>query len=272
MESFYVSFIRLMFERSITSRPLLFVDSTDLGINYSLLLQQRNEEEFIMFKRMTAIIIIGLLLATSMPAHKVMASWAGYSTEELINEAEVILIGEIIEPAAEEKRSYAGSSSFWVTHWQVKVKYYLKGSLEFEELTVTTPGATNRSPMTSIDYRLDEWGKSVMLFLGDREGMLEPISPQGVVALSAKEYSSGPEEQVNGEMILKEYMIENPHINDPQILEDFINNKADITIPKPGLTDSYPSYTQTTTIVTLAALILLVISGLWVFTKRVKIY
>ena len=223
-----------------------------------------------MLKKVLAIIIIGLVLSTSFATQEVMASWVGYSTEELIDKSEVILIGEIVEPVAEEKREFEGSPSFWVTHWKVKVHYYLKGSLEFEELTVTTPGAKGRSPMTSIDYRLDEWGDTVMLFLKNRNGLYEPGSPQGIVSLSAKEFSANEGEQINGQIILERYTFVNPQINDIHSLEDYIKNNDNIVMAKPGLIHSYTPYTNTTTIITASILILIVISGVLIFAKRVK--
>lgn len=224
-------------------------------------------------KKNMAILLVGLFLLGSVLANTANASWAGLSTEELIQKSDVILIGEIMGQVGEEKRSSQGLPAAWVTYWKVKVYYYLKGNQETEELIVTTPGAENKSIQSSVDYRLDQWGKTVLLFLHQREGILEPISPQGVVTLETKEYTHKQGDQINGQTILKEFAITNPQINDRSTLEKYITDNGTIEIPKPVTKDlaSNPRTSNSIKIITVFLVtIILVVTGLWFVVKRLK--
>ncbi len=168
------------------------------------------------------------------------ASWVGYSTDEIIERSDVILIGEILNPVGEER-----IQNLWVTHWKVKVHYYLKGDPQAEEFIVTTPGADNKSPGTSIDYSLDQWGKTVLLFLHEREGIYEPLSPQGVVVLQANHYAS-PESggAVNGQTVLKEFTIVNPQINNQSMLEHYIADLQTVAAPEKNISAKESANTE----------------------------
>lgn len=224
-------------------------------------------------KKNLAILLVGLFLLGRVLANTANASWVGLSTEELIQKSDVILIGEIMGQVGEEKRSSQGLPAAWVTYWKVKVYYYLKGNQETEEFIVTTPGAENKSIQSSIDYRLDQWGKTVLLFLHQREGIFEPISPQGVVALETKEYTHKQGDQINGQTILKEFAITNPQINDRSILEKYITDNGTIATPKP-VTKDLSSNTKTSNSIKIITVflvtIILVVAGLWFVVKRLK--
>jgi hypothetical protein len=226
-----------------------------------------------LLKRNLAILLLGLFLLTSVLSNKAIASWAGFSTEEVIQKSDVILIGEIVGPVGEVKRPSQGLPDTWVTYWNVKVHYYLKGSQDREIFRVTTPGAENKSLKSSIDYRLDKWGKTVLLFLQQREGIFEPLSPQGVVVLETKDYAHKQGEQINGQTILKEFTIVNPQINDRSVLEKYITDNRTVMIPKPGTKESSSNQktSNSKTIITIfLATIVLVVSDLWFMVKHLK--
>ena len=103
-------------------------------------------------------------------------SYASFGTDELIIQSDVILIGDIVGPVDERKDWAQGLNGTWSTYWKVNVFYYLKSDETAKELIVSTPGAKNKMVMTSIDYRLDQWGKTVLLFLKRRESGFEPFS------------------------------------------------------------------------------------------------
>lgn len=199
-------------------------------------------------------LVIPLLLFLLVPATEARASWVGLTTEELIEKADVILIGEIAGPVGEER---IDSMPTWYTHWKVKVRYYLKGGQETAEFIVSTPGAKNKSVTTSIDYRLDQWGKTVLLFLYEREGIVEPISPQGVVNLKKTEFTPVQDEQTMGPSVLKEFTIVDAKNNDRKALEKYINDNTGITAPKTGAGNSSLFHN----IITLSVLIFLLIMG-----------
>ncbi|WP_425807444.1 hypothetical protein ACHOLT_09190 [Desulfitobacterium sp. Sab5] len=221
-----------------------------------------------MRKRKITFFLIVLSLFTFVLANNAVASWAGLSTEELILKSDVILIGEIVGLVGEEKTQ---SMPSWVTHWKVKVHYYLKGNQESEEFIVSTPGAENKGVTTSIDYRLDQWGKTVLLFLHQREGIVEPISPQGVVILEKTEFIPEQGEKVNGQTILKEFTIVNPQNNDLNILNQYINDDINVIMPKPEVKNlSWNLETSNfNNKITISVLVLL-ISTFWFYMKHLK--
>lgn len=138
-----------------------------------------------------------IVLAAGLP---VEACWVDLSIEELVEQSDLIVIGEIKGIAATEK-----VEGMWVTRWDVAVHYYLKGSPDRAMVEVITPGARNKQPMISTHYHLDEWGNTVLLFLAERAGRLEPLSPQGVVALTAAD--SPVVQEPSGEELLLKYSI-----------------------------------------------------------------
>ncbi|AHF11271.1 MULTISPECIES: hypothetical protein [Dehalobacter] len=222
-------------------------------------------------KRSIVILLVGLFLLAGVLAKEANASWAALSTEEIIEKSDVVLIGEIIGPDREEKISTKGLPDSWATHWKVKVYYYLKGNQKAEVFTVTTPGAKNKSPQSSIDYRLDQFGKTVLIFLQNREGIFEPLSPQGIVVLKVNYYSPKQGEQINGQTVLNEFTIVNPQINDRSILEKYISDNQTILIPEHGMSDSYSNSGNSNKlkIITIVILIIALIStGSWFIVKQ----
>jgi len=208
------------------------------------------------------VLILGLFFSTYALVDCVGASWVGFTAEELIEKSDVILIGEIVGTVGEER---INSMPPWVTHWKVKVYYYLKGTEEAGEFIVSTPGApnVNKSTRSSIDYRLNQWGKTVLLFLHQREGLVEPLSPQGVVVLEKKENMPGQEGQIKGEDIAKQFVIVNAQSNDKTVFERYIIEQASPLKPKPigstnkGLAD----------IITLAVLTF-IFAGIWYSVRK----
>lgn len=126
--------------------------------------------------------------------------WVGLTTEELVEQSDLIVIGEIKGISGTEQ-----VKGIWMTNWKVEVQYVLKGDPDNPLLIVATPGAHNKQPIISTYYRLNEWGNTVLLFLVSRDGYLEPLSPQGVVALNLNDYP--PQSQPTGEYLMKKYNI-----------------------------------------------------------------
>lgn len=141
-----------------------------------------------------------VLLTAFFSALPVEACWVSFSTEELVDRSDLIVIGEIKGISGTEQ-----AKGMWITCWKVEVQYFLKGNPDTPLLIVTTPGAHNKQPAISTYYRLNEWGNTVLLFLVRRDGYLEPLSPQGVVALSLND--SPPQYQPTGEYLMKRYSI-----------------------------------------------------------------
>ncbi|KKM11218.1 hypothetical protein SY88_09770 [Clostridiales bacterium PH28_bin88] len=109
----------------------------------------------------------------------------------------MIVIGEIGEVIKE--RAYGIR---WESDWDVRVVAYVNKSLPGDKIIVSTPGALNKNVISSADYRLDEWGKDVLLFLKKtEEGRYSPITPAGVVRLAGgkvadEKFSAEEEEQL----------------------------------------------------------------------------
>lgn len=172
------------------------------------------------------LIVVALLIITSAAPRATMACWIKLSPQELIEKSDVVLIGDIVgQVDADEKK--------WVTYWNVKVYYYLKGDQKSSELIVGTPGVENRSKIISTDYRLDQLGNTVLLFLSKKEDFFEPLSPQGVVNLKKNEYSRKTGEPLKGQVVLKEFDITDKMISSEERseLEKFILNNKQLVIP-----------------------------------------
>jgi len=191
------------------------------------------------------LIVIAFLIITLVAPGATLACWVKLSSQELIQQADVILIGDIVGPIGEEKIKSEGLSEPWlVTKWQVIVYYYLKGSHKSNEFIVATPGAENKSMMTSADYRLDQWGHTVLLFLRQKDCLYEPLSPQGVVNLQQNESPQKTDEPANGQLILDQFEITDRKISpaEKSALEKFIlqnnlivsTNNATQLKPPPG--------------------------------------
>ncbi len=142
-----------------------------------------------------------VLLAVYFCALPAEAYWIGLSPNELVERADLIVIGEI-KGVSGERQSEGG---MWMTFWEVQVGYVLKGEADSAQLIVATPGACNKQPHISTYYRLNEWGNTVLLFLERREGRLEPPTPQGVVAMRRDKVT--PLAQLTGECLMQQYTI-----------------------------------------------------------------
>lgn len=178
--------------------------------------------------------VILMTLFSLLGVSNARGSYASFGTDELIKQSDIILIGDIVGPVGERKDWSQGLNGTWSTYWKVSVYYYLKGDETAQEFIISTPGAENKMVMTSIDYRLDQWGETVLLFLKRRESRFEPFSPQGVVSLEKVNSNQSPVDTIDGNQILKEFTIVNPQINDPRVLEKYILDNNSVVIPKPG--------------------------------------
>lgn len=101
-----------------------------------------------------------------------IASWPALSVGDLIKDSNLVLIGEI------EKNMGIKNDN---VEWLVKIKYLLKGDVKSKELVVVTP-----SKSFSTHYDLDQWGKSVLLFLNKSDNFYIPMTPQGVISINLK--------------------------------------------------------------------------------------
>jgi len=152
-----------------------------------------------MKSRPTFFVFVLILIASVVPS-AAMACWIKLSPQELIEKSDIVLIGDIIGQVDEDEEK-------WVTYWNVKVYYYLKGDRKSGEFIVGTPGVENKSKIISTDYRLDQWGNTVLLFLRKKEDYYEPLTPQGVVNLKKNEYNRKTGEPISGQLILKQFDI-----------------------------------------------------------------
>jgi len=128
-----------------------------------------------MLKKKVFLLLIVLLLSIFTFWNFAFGSWISLTTEELIEQADLILIGNIDGVIGERQIKTDQIQGFWLTDWRVNVQYYLKGKIMDEELVIATPGAQNKNIWTSIDYRLDAKGKQVLLFL-KKEIMMNSMS------------------------------------------------------------------------------------------------
>ena len=180
-------------------------------------------------KRKQTVLVTLLLLISLIYAKPAQSSWVGLTTQELIQKSDVILIGDVIGPVRVGKGNPQGIDNYWMTYWKIKVHYYLKGNQESIDFFVVTPGAENTWSKTSLDFRLDEWGKSVILFLRERDGIFEPLSPQGIMNLDRTNYFRKTDESVDGKLVLKEFQLDSENNSD---LKKFILADSSVVISK----------------------------------------
>lgn len=209
--------------------------------------------------RLTVFIVVLLTISLVIP-RTTMASWLKLSPEELIEKSDVVLIGDIIGQVDEDERK-------WVTDWNVRVYYYLKGDQKSGEFFVGTPGVKNKSKMISTDYRLDQWGNTVLLFLRKKDDYYEPITPQGVVNLKKNEYSRKTGELLNGQVVLKEFDIVDKKISSEERseFEEFILNNKLLVIPganPQGQSSSHKGFAMERTVILILILTALAAAGL----------
>lgn len=187
-------------------------------------------------------LIILLFLFTTLLSTSIKASWVAFTPQQLIESSDVILIGEIVGPVDEKM----GIRSSGFTIWKVNVRYYLKGNNESNEFIVATPGAQSSFARSSIDYRLDEWGKTVLLFLRKSEDLYQPLTPKGVVVLNAKQYTRQTGERLNGQLILKEFSINDRKISQQEQaeFERFIAESNFVVVPSTSVPVSESNWFQ----------------------------
>lgn len=149
--------------------------------------------------------------------------WAYLSPEQLIQNADVILVGYI-----EGKSGVYRSNDILDTEWKVHVNYYFKGKERGQYLTVHSPGAKGSRVGRSTDYSLDEWGRRVLLFLKKKDNRYYPLSPQGVVSLKSNNYTAGVTDPSSGSTVLKQFILADPKLNkaDKTKLEQLISPMA----------------------------------------------
>ena len=181
-------------------------------------------------KSKVIILVLTLVLLVLIGIPTTVASWAKFNTSDLVQNSDVILLGKIIGPV-EESQGVADGISGWVTYWRIEVFYYLKGDQGTKDFYVVTPGAKNKTVSSSNDYRLDEWGSTVLLFLRKDGDSYVPLSPQGVVTIEKSGYSPKADESLNGKRILAEFNITNPQTNTKEDFERFILESSVPVIP-----------------------------------------
>ena len=172
----------------------------------------------------TLLLVISLIFAKS-----AQSSWVRLTTQELIQKSDVILIGDVMGPIGVGKGSPQGIDNYWMTYWKIKVHYYLKGNQESIDFFMVTPGAENTSSKSSLDFRLDQWGNTVMLFLRERDGIYELLSPQGVMDLDKTDYVRKNDEPVDGKLVLKEFQLRSENNSE---MEKFILDDSSVVISK----------------------------------------
>ncbi|MDO9534988.1 MAG: hypothetical protein Q7J85_06575 [Bacillota bacterium] len=208
--------------------------------------------------------LIGIILLSALfSAFPVEACWIGFSTEELVERADLIVIGEIKSISGTEK-----AGSIWMTNWEVEVQYSLKGDPDNSLLIVTTPGAQNKQTIMSTSYRLDEWGNTVMLFLVKRDGYLEPLSPQGVVALDLND--SLLQYQPTGEYLMEKFNIVDQNITsvEKKELESYIVGVPQVVATASGSGVKEGGLLASPYILP-AVLLLLILAGLFIFIRSI---
>ena len=181
-------------------------------------------------KSKVSILVLTLVLLVLIGIPTAVASWAKFNTSDLVQNSDVILLGKIVGPV-EESQGVADGISGWVTYWRIEVFYYLKGDQGTKDFYVVTPGAKNKTVSSSNDYRLDEWGSTVLLFLRKDGDSYVPLSPQGVVTIEKSGYSPKADEPLNGKRILAEFNIANPQTNTKEDFERFILENSVPVIP-----------------------------------------
>jgi hypothetical protein len=173
--------------------------------------------------------LLAILLFINLLSPSIFASWVGFTPQQLVENSEVILIGEIRGPVDEKM----GIRNSGLTLWKVNVRYYLKGNYGSKEFIVATPGAKSSFAKSSIDYRLDEWGKTVLLFLRKSDNFYQPLTPKGVIVLNDNQYTRQPDELLNGRVILKEFSINDKRIlkQEQSEFEQFILDRNSVVVP-----------------------------------------
>ncbi|MBB6214458.1 hypothetical protein HNQ80_000538 [Anaerosolibacter carboniphilus] len=149
------------------------------------------------------------------------ACWAYLTVDELVEQSDVILIGEIVErlegSIKKEDMHYA--------KWRVKAYYYIKGEMNDSEMIVGTPNGG-----TSIDYDLNANGNQVLLFLKKDGIHYFPHSPQAMVGITFDKEKIQGEKKISGEELVKLIDINGQNMNpeDRGKLETYLSTREAI--------------------------------------------
>lgn len=216
-----------------------------------------------MKQKSTELFVLVLIFLLLSPASG-FASWVKLSPHQLEQSSEIILVG-FIEGAAGE---YHYADGIWDTKWKVHVMYYLKGDRQDKYLTVYTPGNKNGRVSRSTDFRLNESGNLVLLFLEKKDKRYFPITPQGIIGLQSNRYSKEVLDPPTGVTVLKEYSIKDGKLSpeEKEQLEQIIKGKAIINPTDSGF-ESGKVFWQTVNLLVLAAVLVLI--G-WIIARMTK--
>lgn len=203
-------------------------------------------------------VLISVLLLNLLLSSCVLASWVAFTPQQLIQNSDVILVGQISGSVGEKLGIFERFKTSGYTLWKVNVRYYLKGDQNSSEFIVATPGARSSSIQSSNDYKLDEWGNTVLLFLRKSENIYEPITPSGIVTLNSLSYHRQPDEQINGHLILKEFTIMDEKISQQEQteLEQYIAGNNLVVLPSTAVQMSESNLKRSNSIIIVTFLLL----------------
>lgn len=214
--------------------------------------------------------LLSILMFITLIGTNVCASWVGFTPQQLIQNSDVILVGEISGPIGEKLGILERFRTSGHTLWKVNVRYYLKGDQETQEFIVATPGAQSSFAKSSIDYRLDEWGKTVLLFMQKSEDIYQPITPKGVVVLNITQYQHQPDDQLNGELIMKEFSINDNKISQQEKteFENYIDGLKLVLLPTTSVQASGGNWLRIYSQTIFITIILLLIFSVIIFIRK----
>ena len=133
-------------------------------------------------KRTLALVVMMIMLLAT-PAS---GCWMYLSIEEMEEQAEIIVIGQLTGDIREVRRP----DGTGVTFWSVSVQHLLRGEVG-AVLEVATGGLVTKTTgvMLSTDYRLDSYGQLFLLYLNDDydDGSYWPVTPRAIVPLEQRE-------------------------------------------------------------------------------------
>ena len=131
----------------------------------------------------TLALVVMMVLLVAAPAS---GCWMYLSIEEMEEQAEIIVIGQLTGDIREVRRP----DGTGVTYWSVSVEHLLRGETG-AIMEVATGGlvSKNTGVMVSTDYRLDSYGQLFLLYLNDDydDGSYWPITPRAIVPLERRE-------------------------------------------------------------------------------------
>lgn len=155
------------------------------------------------YKLISYLLLLAIIIFSNQITY---ASWVYLSADELIEQSDCIIIGEVVG------RSGQTSDVIAQIMWEFKVDYCLKGEIRDQMITVTTP-----SENLSIHYNLDDWGKRVMLFVCKAEDYYSPLSPQGVIPISSSNDLPKNLDYISGEELLNYININDSNVDNGKL-------------------------------------------------------